>query len=73
MCVHVLCVRQMPDSTLVWVRRHASHFVVYTDSSLVDGPGRLTDDGVAQVSVALAAAPGAPSLESAKPCGTALL
>jgi len=73
MCVHVLCVRQMPDDTLVWVRRHASHFVVYADRSLADEPGRLTEAGVAQVNTALAATPGAPSLESAKPCGTALL
>ena len=67
MCVHVFCADDLPNDTLVWVDSRDSHTVVYADSSLTDR-GRLTAAGGDQINRALAAIPGAPSLETAKPC-----
>lgn len=67
MCVHVLCAEQLPHEALVWVDRQQNHILVYADSRLTSA-GILTGAGVAQVNQALAAIPGAPSLESAKSC-----
>ena len=60
----------MPDESLVWIDRRSAHTRVYADSSLVTADGKLTVDGVRQVNATLAKLPGAPSLESAKPCHT---
>jgi hypothetical protein len=68
MCVHVYCAERMPDETLVWARRSPDHIVVYADSSLATRDGTLTAAGAAKVNEALAVLPGAPSLETAKPC-----
>jgi len=73
MCVHVFRACQMPNSTLVWVDPVGAHFFAYADSSLATDAGKLTGEGVCQVNAALAAVPGAPSLESAKPCSEPLL
>lgn len=73
MCVHVFCASQLPNNTLVWVNRQSRHVLVYADSSLATDAGKLTDEGVRQVNAGLANSPGAPSLESAKPCGEPLL
>lgn len=69
MCVHVYCAERMPNSTLVWVDRRPGHLCVFADGSLATATGELTRAGVRVVNDALAAVPGAPSLESAKPCG----
>ena len=67
MCVHVFCADCLPNSALVWVDSRDSHTIVYADSSLADR-GRLTPAGAEQVDRALAAIPGAPSLDTATPC-----
>lgn len=69
MCVHVFCAEEMPDKTLVWVKRQLTHIVVYADGSLATASGKLRPEGVAEINRALSTLPGAPSLESAKPCG----
>ena len=58
----------MPDNSLVWIDRRSAHTLVYADESLATADGKLTADGVRQVNAVLAKSPGAPSLESAKPC-----
>lgn len=68
MCVHVFCAERLPDSTLVWVDGRSGHNNVYADISLATADGRLTAEGIRQVNAGLATLPGAPSLESAKPC-----
>ncbi|GAA2803629.1 hypothetical protein GCM10019017_56570 [Streptomyces showdoensis] len=67
MCVHVYCADGLPNEALVWAESRDSHIRVYASSSLVD-TGRLTDAGAAAVNRALAALPGAPSLEAATAC-----
>ena len=68
MCVHVFCAERLPDNSLVWVDGRSGHINVYADKSLATTDGRLTGEGVRQVNAGLAELPGAPSLESAKPC-----
>ena len=67
MCVHVFCADDLPNEALVWVDSRDRHILVYAHSSLARAGG-LTAVGVAHVNRALAAVPGAPSLESAKTC-----
>lgn len=68
MCVHVFCAERMPNNTLVWVTPQPDRYCVYADGSLATPSGVLTARGVEAVNNALSAIPGAPSLESAKPC-----
>jgi hypothetical protein len=63
----------MPDGTRVWVTHAESHVLVYADESLATESGELTPEGRREVNAGLAEVPGAPSLESAKPCGEHLL
>lgn len=67
MCVHVFCADGLPLATLVWVDSRESHILVYADASLTTD-GRLNARGSQAVNRALAAVPGAPSLETAAPC-----
>lgn len=67
MCVHVFCADDLPNEALVWVDSRDRHILVYAHSSLARA-GSLTDAGVDTVNRALAAVPGAPSLESATHC-----
>lgn len=68
MCVHVFCAEQLPDDSLVWIDGRSGHILVYADSSLATGDGRLTAEGVRHVDAGLVELPGAPSLKSATPC-----
>ncbi|MFB7647206.1 hypothetical protein ACFC0S_17140 [Streptomyces sp. NPDC056084] len=52
----------------MWVDREPLHIRVYADESLINANGGLTEAGRSEVRLALASIPGAPTLESAKPC-----